>query len=201
MEIDRIAATKIQVRLSVDDMKTLNMHYPDISWEDERVRANIQSILDRVKTETGFSRRGEKLLIEAFEPHKGECCFLFTLLPRTSGRPHKRRYRVVRPGGPLLYRFDGAEELLDAMHAVAYRGVRRHSSSKLFRHGGQYHLLVYPAVKMDRRVESVLLEFGEKRPCHTYEAARLEEYGTLIADGDVIKRMAGSFGSLTRPRG
>lgn len=193
MKIDRIASSKVQVQLNEEDMKTLNMSFPAISWENESTRDIIQGLLDIAGEETGFSRKGEKLLIEVFEPKAGECCFVFTLLPRTSRKPRKTRYRVVRPSAPVLYRFEGAEELLDAMYAIARRGIRRKSRSKLYRHSGKYDLIVYPSSTIERGMEVVFMEFGEKRPCPRYHAARLQEHGTLIADGDVIRRMAGSF--------
>ena len=197
MKIDRIAASKIQIQLNEDDMKILNISFSAISWENEGTRNIIQGLLDIAEKETGFSRKGEKLQIEAFEPRTGACCFVFTLLTRTSGKTHKTRYRVVRPSAPVLYRFEGTEELLGAMHAVAQRGIRRKSRSALYRHGGRYHLIVYPSATMEQRVESAFMEFGEKRPCRGHRAAWLREYGTLIADGDVIGRMAGALSPRT----
>lgn len=54
MKIDRIAASKVKVRLSEDDMKTLNVSYPTISWENRTTRDMVQGLLDIASRETGF---------------------------------------------------------------------------------------------------------------------------------------------------
>ena len=198
MKIDRIAASKVQVRLTEEDMTTLGIRYPAISWENQSTREMVRGLLEIAGRETGVFRKGRRMLIEVFEPKRGECCFIFTLLPPAPGKSGRKHFRVVRPSAPVLYRFEESDDLLGAMKAVSRIGIRRGSRSKLFRQNGKYYLIVYPYWKMDEGVAAVFSEFGEKRRYTTYAAAALEERGKQIGAGDLLSRLAEGWRS---PRG
>jgi|GEM_PF-5767562 len=192
MKIDRIASSKVQVRLTREDMNTLGMEYPSISWKNRHTREIVQGLLEIAGRETGMHRKG-RMLIEVFEPRRGECCFIFTALPRMPGQSGRRHFRIVRPSEPVLYRFEESDDLLGAMKAVARIGIRCGSRSRLFRKDGRYYLFLYPYGRVDARIHGIFSEFGEKRRVTTYTAAALEERGERIAAGDLFSRLTESW--------
>lgn len=196
MEINRISSARIQILLSETELEALDLSYRLITWEDRKTRALIHDMLEIAEQETGFQHKGERMLIEVFEPQHGKCGFLFTLLPSNSAHTGRRHFRVIHPFSPQLYRFDGCEELLSAVQAVAHLDCKIKSRSRLFRLGDAYLLAICPLNGWDQRIEYIFCEFGKKLVYSTCIAAALEEHGQVIAKGDVLSRLITGISSV-----
>ena len=187
----------LKIWLNTGDMQTLDLRFEEMDARQPATRAAIAKLLQAARTETGF-QAADGLLVEAL-PVDGGCLLLLTPGGALEGAcPDRRRLRMVRAGGPLVYALDGVDQLFQLEHG--WRRFRRpegrspgfrEPATSLFRFGSQYRLVVYPSFIVPKGLRSLLSEFGTLVGEGDAAAAYTAEHGQALAIGDAIDQLAG----------
>ena len=187
----------LKIWLDAGDLQALGLQFEDMDYRESATREAIAKLLQTAQDQTGFQMT-DSLLVEALPLDEG-CLLLLTpggALDNTGAG--RRRLRMVRAGGPLVYSLAEVDQLFQleqGWRRFRCRGRSgpsfREPATSLFRFGDQYRLVVYPSFLIPKGMRSMLSEFGTLVGEGDAAAAYTAEHGQALAIGDAIDRLAG----------
>ena len=183
MTIDRIDDTRLLISLTEEDLQSFGLRFDQILWSDSRTKVVIRSLLALAKAETGFSVESHRVMIEVIPKLEG-CLILFTLLDKRERE--RKKYKIKSMGEPFIYIFETAEDLLSALERI-YAISSHIEDSKLLEYKNRYYLVLYTKSGLIPSVSVILSEYGNKAGCGKVAAAKIAEYGTVVAEHRAIE--------------
>lgn len=194
MEFLWIHENKLKVILSASDMEDLGLECDVLDYADPVTRNALVEILERGRAEVRFHPRNAKLFVEAYPCDEDGCVLYFTSLPGNIRRAGHNKNTDSNVGlEPVLFGFDGAEELVEGACKTFERYGSRIYRSSLYRFHGQYRLVVYPLDYYDRLSIYFLSEFGHQKGRGELLAAYIAEHGKELIGDDALETLAYYF--------
>lgn len=188
MEIRLISDDKLKISLTRQDMDELGLKYKSMDYADGATKHALLSLLERAKEEAGFSPKGAKLFIEAYQNDEGGCALYFTSIRKPSRLSDSQA--AVQP---VVFEFDSLGDLIDGACKAFERYSHRIYKSSLYLIKGKYRLLVYSLDYSDRLSVYFLSEYGKKLSEDEISAAYTVEHGKEIIADTALDTLAKYF--------
>lgn len=179
--IEQVDETRLMILLSAEDLEDLGLTFAELDWQEDKCRAMMEALLQKAFEETGFSAEGKRMLIEA-APGADGCVIVVTLLPQKDAR---KRYKRKEQPDMLVYEFENAEALLAAAPRLSAREDVPQEGTLLEKEG-RYYITLRTARPLSRAARALLAEYAHPSGRGTAAAARLQEYGRLLAQGEIF---------------
>ena len=185
----------LKIWLDEPDMREMGLRFEDMDYRNAATREAITRLLETAREETGFEAP-DGLLVEVLPLDKG-CLILMTpsRTAPTSVSSERRKFRMVRAGGPFVYAVDNVDQLFQL--CAGLRRFRRSGgdawfrepASSLYRFGNGYRLIIYPGFVTPRGMSGMLSEFGRLVGEGDAAAAFTAEHGQPLAIGDAVDQL------------
>lgn len=199
VNIEMIGPDKLRVVLNLGDLNRYELDYSSIRSESPETRELVRDILAQAKSDTGFSTRNSKLLIEVV-PGKNKGCVLYlTRLPLTTHLRTGRQEPDTRSkSGEYILSCTTFDDTIGAVSCfAAYPDIPLRKSS-LYDCDGRYHLIFAPVRPgLDgQRLASLLAslsEYGSAQQADPIREAMLAEHGRAISGTRAVEKMLRFF--------
>ena len=173
MKIEEIRTGCVRIWLSAEDMTRYGVTYRDMARGEPRTDRMVRHVLEVVAQYTGHT--ATRYTVEALDAEAG--CLL--LVTATDGADEiQPPYICVVTRLPMLFRL-----------AAQYYAVDATAYGTLYAVPHGYILVICPTQE-DPSVLRLLYRYADRVECGLIAAASAAEYGTLIADGDALERLA-----------
>ena len=195
MKMEQLENGCLKIFLDDTDMQEMGLRFEDMDYRNAATREAIARLLEAAHTETGFDAP-DGLLVEVLPLDKG--CLILMTPSRTasaSAPSERRRFRMVRAGGPFVYAVDGVDQLfqlcagLRRFRRPGEESSFREPASSLYKFGNGYRLIIYPGFVTPRGMSGMLSEFGKLVGEGDAAAAFTAEHGQPLAIGDAVDRL------------
>lgn len=188
VEFILVSDDKLRISLDRQDMDEYGIAFEKLSSADEKTRRALLQLLQIARDEAGFSPRGAKLFIEAYQDAGGGCSLYFTIIRKPS-----RLSGSLSVVAPVVFEFDDAESLITAACKTFKLYSHRIYKSSLYLMNGKYRLLVYNLDYSDKLSVYFLSEYAAPRFDEITAAYTAEHGRELIADC-ALETLSGYFG-------
>lgn len=159
MKIEKLDSKTVKVSLSSYDLENFHITYEEMDYSDDNTKRAILSIVRQIKSQTGLPVDTVKLFIEAF-PNEDDGCILYINLMNPIGKNDPLKQERYSFDTPLILGFDDLETLTDASHRVLHDFGHLIIKSALYLYEDKYRLLLYTYCKMEKKIISLLKEYG-----------------------------------------
>ncbi|MGI6270210.1 MAG: adaptor protein MecA [Candidatus Howiella sp.] len=183
MDIHLEGDCSLIINLNYRDLSELGFTYHTLSYNSERSRAAIQSLLRDAAARTGFHYSGGRLMIEAFPAPGMGCTLLFTNLEE---KPQQSRRFRQKETPPQIFEFPSAEEMMAAMRLAFAEHL---PEGRLYLLGKRYRLVTAGS---GRKTQALLSEYGKPLGRSDALSAYTAEHGDLISSA-AVKQIGGSI--------
>lgn len=180
MTIEQLDSCRVLIVLKAEDMRDFSLEYNTLSFSDAHSRRILSRLLTLACSKTGMDVTNKKMLVEAL-PHKNGCLILLTLSPKKK----RKSYKIKRDRKKLCCIFKDVDGLLDASMALRGKILPR---NRAYRLKEKYYLII-DSRPVSLSALGTLTEFCETVSCSPAAAARIEENGRLIADGNAVRKI------------
>lgn len=177
MTIEQIDSNRLLIILEDEEMQGYSLDFDRMELNDPNYKEILKQLLTIAGMRKDFEIRGKTLLVEALT-HKSGCLFIVTVLPEYNS-VIKRRYRIKKAKGTMIYGFSDVECLLSAIERLYKQGYA-FENSKLY-YNGEYHLVIYYGSGVPIRAIAILEEYGTKELAGKINLARIAEKSKLIS--------------------
>ena len=195
MKMEQMENGCLKIWLDEPDMREMGLRFEDMDYRNAATREAITRLLETAREETGFEAP-DGLLVEVLPLDKG--CLILMTPSRTapaSVSSERRKFRMVRAGGPFVYAVDNVDQLFQL--CAGLRRFRRSGgdawfrepASSLYRFGNGYRLVIYPGFVTPRGMSGMLSEFGRLVGEGDAAAAFTAEHGQPLAIGDAVDQL------------
>ncbi len=195
MKMEQMENGCLKIWLDEPDMREMGLRFEDMDYRNAATREAITRLLETAREETGFEAP-DGLLVEVLPLDKG--CLILMTPSRTapaSVSSERRKFRMVRAGGPFVYAVDNVDQLFQL--CAGLRRFRRSGgdawfrepASSLYRFGNGYRLIIYPGFVTPRGMSGMLSEFGRLVGEGDAAAAFTAEHGQPLAIGDAVDQL------------
>ena len=184
MEILNIGDSKLKITLNKDECLSYGIDPSGSDFSGTEIRRAVRNILADIKDECGFSRDGDKILVQLYPLPDGRCELLIARLDLAL--PKDRRILSSADGVSVLeekrgiYRFSSRRDLRGAVRAVYREGV----DCDLYREGEDYYISVKEEFLRGFSEFEIFIEYGERM--RSLPISAISEYGTLVARGNAF---------------
>jgi negative regulator of genetic competence, sporulation and motility len=190
MEMKQISASRLQIDLTQEDLRTMDLTYDQIDQQQIKTRLFILSLLEAARRTTGF-QPDSQVFIEVYPNETGGCTVFLSDLGFYKYNKWRVRRRAV---SPVAYQFDDIDILIAGSVKLFRHYAHRIHKSMLYRVKENWVLVVYP---LDI-VESITLYFLDEYALRCGEgklaAAWLDEHGRCILKENAIDLISAYFG-------
>ncbi|MBC8584506.1 adaptor protein MecA [Youxingia wuxianensis] len=191
MDIRMLGPDRIQIILSKEDMRLMDITYETIDYTNEETKKLILELLDIVQMATDFQPNKSKLFVEVYPTGEGGCSIYFSAVEIAE----KKRYRIKKNvTGPLIYRFLDIDALISASVRLFKLYCHRVLKSSLYQLKSSWQLVIYPLDSIENVTARFMDEYAERWGEGELAAAYVEEHGTLIIKENAIDLLAAYFG-------
>jgi negative regulator of genetic competence, sporulation and motility len=211
MKIEKLSVNKIKVTVGQRDLSIWDLSVQALNPESPFLREFIMSLVRHAESEMGFAEDCRRWVVEIM-PQENEFVFVMTRVDISCAaaeereclrrKMQSRNYRVVkkavsrRQPFESIYRFDSFEDFVTMFNIAG--GAAEFRRSKLYKMGGFYYLKTRLTVHIDgvqsnsALTQALLSEFAAL-PGEGLLAARLAEYGSLVAEGSDFEEIERTF--------
>lgn len=177
MTIEQIDSNRLLIILEDEEMQGYSLDFDHLALSDPNYREILKELLTIAGMRKDFEIKGKNFLVEALS-HRTGCLFIVTVLPECKN-VNKRKYRVKKTSGTMIYSFSDAESLLSAIERL-YKCGYIFENSKLY-YSGEYYLIIYYSKGISCRAAAILTEHGKKEFAGRINLARIVERSRLIS--------------------
>lgn len=190
LKIELCGEDRLRITLNQADLEQLSISFEELDYGRMEIRRIIWELLDEANRRTGFDSSKGKLLIEAMPLLDGGCVLYFTILPREydqKNRPKKLHLR--RLGGPYVYEFQGADELMSVCSRLSREYPDAIPKSTVYQMDHSYRLVIYTREDTCKTCAPLLSEYGSPAGEGSAAAAFAAEHGKMLAEGDAVSQI------------
>lgn len=195
MKIEKLNENKIKITLNSDDLKARNIDVQSFIYNTPESQDLFWDVMREAEKEYGFSVDESMVYVEASATASG----IFTLtVTKTSNslnsstlknKIRKQNYKLKRKvaNSPLdhsIYRFDSFDDFCDFCKVVSDKNFEQNA---LYELENAYYLLA------SNMPNHLILEYACKEHNTDILAAKLAEYGKVIASDNAIETIAKAF--------
>ena len=149
MKMEQMENGCLKIWLDEPDMREMGLRFEDMDYRNAATREAVARLLEAAREETGFEAP-DGLLVEVLPLDKG-CLILMTpsRMAPASVPSERRKFRMVRAGGPYVYAVDSVDQLfqlcagLRRFRRAGGEASFRDPASSLYRFGNGYRLVIY----------------------------------------------------------
>lgn len=202
MRIERLGQDKIRIFLTFDDLSERGIQREDMWQEIPKVHDLFTEMMDQAYSEVGFDATGP-LAVEVFalpaqgmvvivtkgkydHPHMGGGASYEDELPDEVYEMEV----TLETSDTILYSFDDFEVLIEAAHVLHHM---QFDIGSLYKYNGKWILRMEHDQVDEGRVPAVIAVLAEFGEATSVTPAMLEEYGSLIMDGNAVEEICSHF--------
>lgn len=183
MKFEFVDLQTVKVILSPTDMDNFSITYEQIDYDDPATRRVIVYLLKQIRQETSIDLTRGKLFIEAFPFEEGGCVLYINQISKeTTAKSHGFHT-------PLIFRLSSLDSVIQACQSLYFRCLHLVFKSSLYEVQGNYFLFIYSYVKMEKKILTVLGEYGNYTGEGPLLAAKVAEYGHPIVLNQAVETM------------
>lgn len=191
MKIEMLDQQTVKIILSYDDMSKLSITYDDMDYSDPETRFVIMELLQKIKKETTIDLTNGKLFIEAFPYESGGCILYINVLTQKISKNLKELKTVFNE--PIVFVFDNFDNVCDACINFFQNYNHLIFKSSLYSNDNKYYMMIYSFFKLDKKISSVMSEYGHSFGKGELIASHIREYGKCIIGEIAIEKIAEKF--------
>lgn len=181
MNVEAIGKNRLRFYLSDRETTLLFGGYENINYTNSRTREALNKLLRCAECPQEFVLDCPQLSIEV-RPCTGGCMIQFT-----KQEIARRFYRAKRP---ILFIFHSANALLDACFAYReFAGNDFSPKSRLY-HGEKSEWLLLIEEGLSQQHLNLFRRYRDDEICHPHLIGLAEEYGKLVCEKEVIRKIA-----------
>ena len=188
MKIEQLNEQTIRILLSAADMEQMDLTYEELDYSNTATQRAVARILQRIRAQEGLLLDRRRLLIEAFPENGGGCVLYLNLLEDPAGQ---ERHSFDTP---LVFGFDGLEELVAACGRLLDGSSHLITNSELFLSGKSYRLLLYTYCRMERRIIRLVREYGAYLGKGPVLCAFVKEHGKPLLSEHAVESIVSYLG-------
>ncbi len=180
MLIEQINEDKIKAVVDEEEQKEYGITYESMNYSDSNTRRLCEDIMQRARSEVGFTVGDSKLLVEARLCSNGSVALYLSKILRNEAEEKDELFGQV-------IRFDNVNALIDGITTfIPYDDKLCHSN--LYSYAGNYYLYFEILCKHSqaKRLLRDLLEFSVRT---RYSAAFLDEHAQIITEHTAVQEM------------
>ncbi|MBB6449008.1 adapter protein MecA 1/2 [Geomicrobium halophilum] len=190
MRLERIAANKIKVFLTFDDLQERGLTKEDLWLDRPRVHQLFRDLVMEADTSLGFKADGT-LSVEVFAlPAQGMVIHISKNETENEEDDMIEMDITVDERLDLFYKFQDFEAVLQLVAIFTRLGVK---SGKLMSMDGYYYLHFPARIRYDLgydRCVALISEFGEACP---HSPVVVEEHGSILIKKQAVTKLASAF--------
>lgn len=186
LNISKIDDIRLLISLANEDMQAFDLRFDQFLWSDRKSRNIIRELLEIAEEKTGFSVENKRLMIEAVPINDG-CAILFTLLSDKL-KLARKKFRVKNKHEPLIYEFNSAGDLLDAISKLIPLNTNIRLST-VIEFQKKYYLIMYTNGGITSAVSVILSEYGKWKGAGKINESKLMEYGKIVSKEYAIEQI------------
>ena len=195
MKMEQLENGCLKIWLDEPDMQEMGLRFEEMDYRNAATREAVARLLETAREQTGFEAP-DGLLVEVLPLDKG-CLILMTpgRAAPAAAPSERRRFRMVRAGGPFVYAVEGVDQLfqlcagLKRFRRTGGETAFRDPASSLYRFGNGYRLVIYHGFVTPRGMSGMLSEFGKLVGEGDAAAAFTAEHGQPLAIGDAVEQL------------
>lgn len=178
MKINANSEYRIDIELSAEDLKELDITYDELDYSNIETRRVLWTVLDCARKSLGRNIDvSGKMLIEARQLTGGGCVLGFTLL--SGGGASANNGKLIKRGKSIvIFEPENTDDLLDA--AAAFSVL---SGGTLYEKNGKYRIILDADSMQGETGIARLREFGEVKTVTNTECASTQEHWQRILAG------------------
>lgn len=186
MKIQKLDEKTVRVLLSAADLQQFQITYEQMNYSDEKTKQAILMIVRQIKSQTGLPVESVRLFIEAFPDEKNGCILYVNLIESSD---EKKMFRCERTSfdTPIGLEFDNIDILTDACTSLLHEFGHLITKSALYLYEGKYRLLLYTYCKMEKKIISLLEEYGTYLGKGSVLCAFIQEHSNAIASEHAVE--------------
>lgn len=213
MDLIRIDDNKMKIMLTRGDMQCYALDADHIDYASDDTRRAFRSILDEVRSRTGFDAKGNKIYVQLYPSREGGCEMFVTKLgilcaledasehvTPTKGqssahlRAHPQRLAEGERHRAVAFSFEALEHLLCVCRRLRSRTFHG-ASAAYWGEEGRYYLLLSEGASSrrspmpDRSCLSFISEYGMPQNADVVRMY-IREHGCPICEEDAVKRLS-----------
>ncbi|MEM1485411.1 adaptor protein MecA [Oscillospiraceae bacterium PP1C4] len=190
MEMKQINARRLQIKLTEEDLRTMNLTYEQIDYQKAQTRTLMLSLLETAQLTTDF-QPNSRVFIEVYPNEQGGCTVYFSdLSTQSSGRWRVRRHVA----SPVIYAFDDVDTLITGSVKLFRSCSHRIRKSMLYRMGKSWRLVIYPLDIVENITLSFLDEYAPRCGEGELAAVWLDEHGEQVLTENAVDLLSAYFG-------
>ena len=111
MKMEQLENGCLKIWLDEPDMQEMGLRFEEMDYRNAATREAVARLLETAREQTGFEAP-DGLLVEVLPLDKG-CLILMTpgRAAPAAAPSERRRFRMVRAGGPFVYAVEGVDQL------------------------------------------------------------------------------------------
>lgn len=200
MEVERISENKIKVLIDNQEAKELNISEKMLARNTPEIQRMFRRAIAIAEERMDFSIEGAKLFVETIPSYTDGIGMLITkvcterelqtAVDNCSYKGKIKRNEIQRAGGKsrrirkYIYKFASFDDVCSAANRL---NGNIDGISSLYKLDEEYYLYVLPASPIFMTdADTVLTEYSEKVSHGQYIHGRLNEYGTLMIEGNAL---------------
>lgn len=194
MELIVISEGRLKVMLTAEDVRRYELGGRTIDGESPETRRQLRSLLDEVKSKTGFDASGERVLLQLYPSRGGGCELFVTKLGKVGTDAEEKDSPPRRENGyfelrTVVYSFASAGAMLAVCRRLLELGYAWLSAAYTGERGDFWLVLQENARRGDLPSRLAFVEeFGERRR-GAGELAYIKEHGRCIVPSDAVGRL------------
>lgn len=185
LKVECVTEGRLRIWLTAEELQAWGVSYAQLGLSRLQTDRLLRQVMPAARRHLPSGQR--RLSVEAI-PVEGGCVLL------VSGN------NEVRPGGPILCRFAGLEELYalaDRWHSTAQGNI----ATSLYELEEAYLLVIYPVEPLTASQQAMLREYCHRSAGGEAAAAYVGEHGRLLLAGNALEVLTGCENAPQEPRG
>lgn len=180
MTIILLSSDKLKICMDKHEIEIQGLSHSNLEYHDPKVKSALVALLQKAGIQAGFHPKGAKVIVEILPDGGDGCIIYFTAVHGLKLSPEGAGIE------PVVFEFQSAFDLADALGELYTRYSHRIYKSSLFESNDKYILVVRCLDYTDKQSESFILEFAEKIGSGEVLAAYIGEHCCLIFEDNAI---------------
>ena len=187
MNISRLSDDRVLISLCHDDMKNFELDFDTITLKSPHSKRILLRLMTLALSSAGLNTTNKSVMLEALENNEG-CLILVSLSDK---KQHRKKYRIKRISEFPCFRFECCDDMIDAIKTL-YNTDMLFYNNCAYTYNNRYYLVFnYPVVSQKAR--KILCEYSHSIKCTKPFAAKLNEHGKILSNGNAIVHIGSSL--------
>ena len=185
MKIEKVTQNKIKITLTCNDMEIWQLDINKLSSNAPEARRFFWNVIERAENELSFDIKDSQLLVEATVNADGSVIHISKISQETEdydkitkSKIRRVEVRVRRKTNAesrcTIFMFNSIDNAADACREIS---SKFDGYSSLYKYNNKFYLMMYFSVPSEKRIFTIMSEFGTEIDNCNIMVGRLNEYG------------------------